>query len=179
MKSPEKLDWGPARLRRWADNLVLAVRARTPLRSETCEIHETPAGYQPLPQAQRSTVLGAADRQPLELFVTVVDDVQKIGITPSTVHSDTPSNAGDAPPWVLSPVGSAGVVYAKVTDDSSTYVVTDRVIEAAATLPGDTEHVGHEPIGTYTVSGGNLSVANLRYGPIQHINCGASEHFWD
>lgn len=41
---------GPGAWKRFAEGLLAALRARTPLRSPTCEIDEKPDGFMPLPR---------------------------------------------------------------------------------------------------------------------------------
>lgn len=73
-------------------------------------------------------------------------------------------------------VAASGYILAHIHDNATTYVEDTWEIIAAATVTVAGEHDGYEPIVSFIVSGGVLTVENLRYGPVFHVNTTGAEH---
>lgn len=117
---------------------------------------------------------GGAISQPFELVAsgTAGDNILKV--RESTLAGEVPSGfTAGFKEFTIS--DSAGVIYAKLTINSTTGAVTARAVEKASSMPSSSSTIFYEQIGSYTVTGSGgaavISAINARYGPIPATIC--------
>lgn len=181
MQPPPPIKQGPKFLRTWLNKLRAFAIAAQPLGSLSCDVHETPAGRAILPigSAEQQAAAAAAQLRPFQLIASEDEsEAPIILVVPSVIHNEEPENDQDEQGrYIVIPSGTSGVVYGKVTDDVN-YAITERMLVPLASVPADTDRIGFRPIGTYEIEDDVLTVANLLYGPIGHLNCAGSHVWW-
>jgi hypothetical protein len=126
----------------------------------TLEINQKASSPEiPKPFQLISTVDPADVTPPYTLMIRVVKSTIA-GMLPTGFETD------DDPPYLLTPVGTSGVVFAGVTINATTQNIDSVFVDCDATLPSDTGTTFHQTIGAYEIADGILTVSNIGYGPI-------------
>jgi len=101
---------------------------------------------------------------PFQLTAVRQNNANKIRVRYGTIQGAAPSgmSLGDDPPYLLTPSGSSGVVYAVVTFNRSeaSTPITSRSLGVAGELPEDDIDKTHNEIGSWTTNdAGRLVIA--------------------
>lgn len=178
MEPPPEITRGPGWLCAWLNWLRAFVISIQPLRSSTIDYQDHPSGRQLEATAKGGGSSGAASALKLfQLIATESGSANKIRVTRSLLAGAAPDgfNEADDPPFLLSPSGTSGVVYAKITVAQNSGAgggeISARSIEVDSTVPEDTDTDYHLEIGTYSVEDDVLTVQNSIYGPIEATVC--------
>jgi len=140
--------------------------------SNTCDVHESPAGSMILPKLPASVLSALRYYQPFQIIDASDDRGPKVRIFASSVAGQVPSgfSSGDDPPYILT-VSDGDVIYAQIDYSDSDGSVGGVSIQADSSIP--TASAGHYyvQIGSVSVSGGSVLPTNYRYGPINVTLC--------
>lgn len=112
--------------------------------------------------------------QPFELVASGAAGDNILKVRESTIAGDTPSGFSDGlKPFTIS--SGSGVIYAKMTINATTGVVSAVAVEQGSSTPTDTSTVFYEQLGGYSVTGSGgsavISAYNTRYGPVAATIC--------
>lgn len=183
---PQPLNRGPAFLVEWGNKLLAAARAARPLRSASCEVHESPDGTQILPRAG-----GAASFTPRTTHAFEVTNASAGGVAMVRIRSGRinaldavtagPFNTGDSPVFTLT-VADGHRVYVDVTTGYSAGVWSDTAFDlaAAASVPAATATHAYYPIADVTVEDNVVTaIGGEVAGNIGHRRCGTASVYND
>lgn len=148
MKALPDIPPGPEPWKRFSAGVLEALRARTPLRSPTCEIDENVDGFMPLPRLPPA-VAGAADADllPLEPYAASADGTPKIGVTIGSFGTNAEYPVGAAVPLIgttridadpaplLTVAVGDKLLYLKVTVDSDGRITEVKVEKTSSVNP--------------------------------------------
>lgn len=117
---------------------------------------------------------GGVGSEPFQLVASGTGGDNILRVRESTLAGEVPAGfTAGFKEFTIS--DSAGVIYAKLTINSTTGAVTARAVEKASSMPSSTSTIFYEQIGSYTVTGSGgaavISASNTRYGPIQAAIC--------
>ena len=148
MKALPDIPSGPESWKRFSAGVLEALRARTPLRSPTCEIDENVDGFMPLPRLPPTVAVGAAaDLLPLEPFAASEEGTPKIGVTIGTFGTNAEYSVGAAVPLIdttridadpaprLTVAVGDILLYLKITVDSNGLITEVKVQKTASANP--------------------------------------------
>lgn len=138
---------------------------------DTGTLYFAPAAEVTIVEDETATATGAyetvelAALRPFQIVDISAGETKKIKVRPSTIFE------GDAVEVSELTVTASGFVWVAVPFTPSTGAVGTGTLSYGSTIPDSTSSSYIVPIGTYTLSGETLTVANYRYGPITGFPC--------
>jgi hypothetical protein len=139
-------------------NAILAeIRRNRPRAGGGISVRQSGDGTYITLAAKRGKGGGASPTQhPFQLLSVTENNTNKIRVRYGTINGVAPTgmSLGDDPPYLLTPNGTTGVVYAVATFDRSNIAApaTSRNLGLAALLPEDDENAAHLEIGSWSTN---------------------------
>lgn len=109
---------------------------------------------------------------PFTLLDASAAGAAKIRVVYGSVDGQTPSgmSAGDVPPYEIT-VSGVGYVFVIVTIDSGTGAITSVTLGNGATVPDNSATTFHFTIGSYSVDGSAITLAQSVSGSLAFVTC--------